>query len=129
MRPWTRANSFCAAFEADRDRRLRGARQRLGDRQRILRRLDQLHAQREARLAHHPPHPVELVLVAAVFAQPHPCGEFLDRAGQVERGGVDQRVEQIGPPRERIGERRGEREDADELRRAARAALPAGEKG
>lgn len=101
---------------ADLQRRLRRARQRLGNRQRIVRRLDQLHAEREALFAHHPPHAVEhrLVIVARL-APGHPRGQFLHRTGQVERGGVDQRVEQGGPAHQLFRQRRGERENADDL--------------
>ena len=80
-------------------------------------RLDQLHAEREALLADDPADAVEPALVVVVgLAALHPRGELLDRAGQVERAAVDQPVEQLGPARQLVGQRR---------RRASARAAPA----
>ena len=58
---------------------------------------------------------------SAAFAPRHLRGEVLDRARQVERALVDQRIEQVRAARELLGERRREREHADQLVEQARA--------
>ena len=67
-------------------------------------RLDELHAHREARFADDGANAVEPAFVVP-GALAHLRGEFLDRSGQVERPGVDQRIEPFGMAAEPLGER------------------------
>ena len=101
--------------------RFGGARQGPRDVQRVLHRLDQLHAQGETRFAHHAAYKIQLVFVGCAVRRGHAGRDFLDRAGQIQRACVDQGIEQIGAAREFVRKRGGERQDRDQLFQQARA--------
>ena len=83
--------------------------------QRIAHLFDQLHAKGKAQFANPPAHAAQQrLIVIALLAARKKVGKLANAPGKLECGGVDQRVEQVGAPRQRIGQRRGETEDARE---------------
>ena len=97
--------------------------QRRRDRQRIMRRLDQLHAESEARFARDHANPVEYILIIGTERHRpgrHARGQRTDPAGQVESRTVDQRVEQFGATAQLVRQRGCKRQDVDQLRKQGR---------
>ena len=98
-------------------RSLGGARKRCGNLQRIANPAgkiigNQLYPQREPDLTDFAPHLIEQPLVVIPCLTRRKIGRQRgDIAGQIKRAGIDQRIEQIGPPGQLIGQRRGEAED------------------
>ena len=81
-------------IECDVQRRLGHAGQGARHIERVLLRLDQLHAQRKALLARHHADAIELAFVIVPALAPrHPVHESRDIAGKVEGRAIDQRVE------------------------------------
>ena len=95
------------------DGRLCYPRQGGGDVERAVGLLDQLHTQGKAHFAHSAPHRVEQALVIlARFGARQPRCDLANTARQIERGHVNQRIEQIGAPRQIVGQARRMRQHA-----------------
>ena len=89
---------------------------------------DQLHPEREAPLADHPPNPVEPLVIGQAAASLRPA--WRPRVAASGGGGearfVDQPVEQAGSPRELVGQRRGMDQNLAQYAGQRRPALRAG---
>ena len=114
--PWVRGELARHRVGQRDDRRLGEVAIALGDGDRVAVRGDQLHAQREAPLADHPPHAVERDVERVAGDRGEEALGQLVGVGRRkrERTVVDQPVEQGRPPRQLVGERRRMGEDQRE---------------